>query len=434
MQYLRTLFDSVAANLARASQQAVNALSLRRFSTEWQQWILLAIAFISALMIRNLMLPHLTGDFTFFMLPWFEYLEIHGFYGLGDEFADYNVPYLYLLYITTKLPLDALEAVKVISGFFDLFLALGVVAIVQHLVHNRLVAFLAGTTFLFVPEVLLNSAFWGQTDGIFTSFLVWMAYFLLVRRDILAWICFALAFEFKLQALFLLPWLLIAFIVQKHRWRAVGYGIVAALIAYIPALIAGRSVESLAAIYLSQSQTYANLTSRSPSLYQWIPNSNFDIFQPAGMFFALGIVSIVSIVFLRRASTIENPRIWLLQVGASYGMLVPFVLPQMHDRYFYAGGVLVVICAVLNRKYVAPALIVQFNAVMTYSGSIFNTSGVVPLGVGAIIQLGVISWILWLSFSAPQEEVSASYFQPIQHSGPAVQPRASQAADDDPLD
>lgn len=402
----------IPAILASLRERTTTLATKGTLRDNWQQWTLLLIALVSALMMRKYLLPHFTGDFTYFMLPWFDHLKLQGFYGLGQEFANYNVPYLYLLYITTKLPLEALEAVKLISGVFDLVLAAGVVAIVFHFRRSTILAGLVGIAFLFLPEVLLNSGMWGQVDGIFTSFLVWTAYFVLTRKDILAWVCFTIAFEFKLQALFFLPWILLAFIIQKHRWRAIAFAVGTALVCYVPALIAGRSVGSLAGIYLEQIGTDKDLTRSAVNLYQWIPNSLFEIMQPAGVFLALGSVSLLTILYLRRSVVMPDKERWLVQVAAGYGVLVPFVLPQMHERYFFTAGVFVALCALLDRKYLVPALVLQFTAVIAYAPFVFATPTLVPLGIAAIVQLAAVAWVIWLSLTPIAPNLRPFFPQP----------------------
>ncbi|WP_213814329.1 hypothetical protein [Glaciihabitans sp. dw_435] len=400
MNRFASLFHARAADDVVATD--AGRLSRLRVDHAWQQWLLLAVGFATALVMRKVLIPDFTGDFTYYMLPWFEFLKSHGFAGLGQEFANYNPPYLYLLYIGTLTGFDALHTVKIISGFFDVVLAVGVAAIIHHFRRSWIVAGLIGVLVLFVPEVFLNSGMWGQVDSIYTSFLVWTAYFLVTRREGLAWIFFALAFAFKLQALFFLPWLLVAFIVYRQRWMAVVLGVAAFLLAYVPSLIAGRSIQSLASVYFKQVESNHELTMFSPNLYQWVPNQFFDTVQPAGICLALGTVALLSLLFLRRSAIVARSTLWLLQVGAAYAAVVPFVLPQMHDRYFYTAGVLAVVCAFLDRRYIVPAVILQFTAVMAYTWVLFQTQPALALPIAAILQLGAVGWIVWLALTGPR--------------------------------
>ncbi|MCU1439809.1 MAG: hypothetical protein JWP85_806 [Rhodoglobus sp.] len=376
-----------------------------RVDGRWQQWSLLAIAFVAAMGLRWALEPHMSHDFTRFLDPWFQHLKTHGASGLADDFANYNVPYLYLLYLGTLTPLHSLAVVKLIALVFDLALAAGVVAIAWHVRRSALIAGLAGIAALLLPEVFLNSAMWGQADSVYTAFIVWMAYFVLTRRDILAWVAFAIAFSVKLQGLFFLPWLLFAFVVQRHRWRAILIAVVVFFLTYLPAMSAGRSLPSLLGIYVNQSNG-SYLVRESPNIYQWVPNELFDVVNRGGIFLALGAVAILGLLYLRRKPSVVVPELWLLQVGAAVGVLVPFLLPQMHDRYFYAAGILVAICALITPWYLLPAILLQFTAVLAYSSALFGVAPPIALKYVAILQLGIVASVVWASLARPQQEVS----------------------------
>ncbi|HPU02673.1 MAG TPA: glycosyltransferase 87 family protein, partial [Rhodoglobus sp.] len=223
-----------------------DAFRRARAEASWQQWALLAVGLACAIAVRFSLGPLSTGDYTHFMKGWIEVLREQGFAAFGTSFANYNPPFLYLLYLFGLLPIGGLAVVKVIAALFDFALAAGVAAIAYRLRGSMIVAAFAGVGALFIPEVLINSGMWGQVDATYTAFLVWSVYFVLARRDIPAWVLFALALSFKLQAIFLLPWLAVAFVLQKHRWRAVAIGAGVFLLTYVPALLAGRSPGSLA--------------------------------------------------------------------------------------------------------------------------------------------------------------------------------------------
>ncbi len=364
--------------------------------TTWQQWALVVVALLCALGMRYALAPNVSGDIEHAVRPWLDTIRTDGFSALGGSFANYNPPYLYLLYLGSLTPLNDLEIIKSIAAVFDLALAAGVAAIAFRLRGGVFVAALAGVGVLLLPEVFLNSAMWGQADGIFTALLVWSAWGLLTKRFTLAWVLFALAFSVKLQAMFLLPWIAVAFIAQRHRWRSVLIGVGALLVTYVPALIAGRSIPSLANVYLHQVGEKKLLAVGVANMYQWVPKEFYPTVFPAGILFAVAVVALLVALYLRQLPAAELTGPWLLRVAAAIGVLVPFVLPAMHDRYFYAGAVLTAICVLVDRRYLIPAVILQFTAVMAYAPFLWHAT-VLPYWVIAIPQLGVVLWVVWLS-------------------------------------
>ena len=370
-----------------------------RTPAAWQQWTLIGIALVCALGMRFALGPNVSGDVKHAVGPWLDTIRSEGFSALAGSFANYNPPYLYLLYLGTLTPLNNLEIIKTIAAVFDLALAAGVAAIAFRLRGGAVVAAIAGVGVLLLPEVFLNSAMWGQADGIFTALLVWSAWGVLTKRFTLAWVLFALAFSVKLQAMFFLPWIALAFLVQRHRWRSVLIGVGALLVISVPALIAGRSIPSLATIYLDQVGEKKLLAVGVANMYQWVPKQFYSTVFPAGLFFAVAIVALLMVLYLRQVPSPEHLGPWLLRVAAAVGVLVPFILPAMHDRYFYAGGVLTAICVLIDRRYLAPAILLQFTAVMAYAPFLWGAT-VIPYWATAIPQLVAVLWVVWLSMSA----------------------------------
>lgn len=314
---------------------------------------------------------YVSGDLRTFGQKWYLDLAKNGFGELRKNFANYNMPYLYLLLLASYTHMGALAAVKVIATIFDLLMGFGVAKIVYHYRQDKLVAAIAGVGVLVLPEVLMNSAWWGQADSTFSALVVWGMYFLLTKRVGWAWAFFGAAFAFKLQTFFVLPVLGITFIAYKHKFWVVLVGAAVFFAFDIPALLAGRSFSSLVAIYSSQAGQYQLLQFNIANIYQWFPPNAFPEGSYAaysGIGFAIAGTAFVALtvgLFLRMRKAKTAP-FWLLQVGAAYAMLIPFVLPDMHDRYFYVGDVLLFVCALFDRRYIALVVVSQIVAIYDY--------------------------------------------------------------------
>ena len=169
-----------------------------------------------AFMVRYPLLPFESKDYKIFFGPWYDFIIQHGsFAALKHPIGNYNAIYYYLLAtIAVLLPgVDKLFAIKMLHITFDFALAYFVYLCVRLNYPKGMVPVLAALVTLFAPTVLVNSAFWGQCDAIYTTFLVACLYCLLSGRQAWAFIAFGLAFSLKLQAIFLAPcllWLLAA--------------------------------------------------------------------------------------------------------------------------------------------------------------------------------------------------------------------------------
>jgi hypothetical protein len=137
------------------------------------------------------------------------------------------------------------------------------------------------------------------------------------------------------------------------------------------------------------------------NMYQWVSQSLAEVVSPAGIAFAVGIVALLCMAYLRRSAHSSVPESWLLQVAAAFAAVIPFMLPAMHDRYFYVAGILAFVCIFIDPRYVVPAALFQFTAVMAYSTAILGQEPVLTYAELAVVQLVAVGTVLWLSLSQP---------------------------------
>jgi Gpi18-like mannosyltransferase len=155
---------------------------------------------------------------------------------------------------------------------------------------------------------------------------------------------------------------------------------------------------------------------QAANLYQWVPNSLFVYVQPAGLFFGVGVVALLALIYIRRLRGVVNPEIWLLQVAVAFGAVVPFVLPAMHDRYFYPADVFAAVCALLLPEYIVPAIAMQFTAVIMLSAALFRVPPPIPLPWLAVLQLAIVGVVVALSVVRIRQSIPPYFgaFRPVR--------------------
>ena len=88
---------------------------------------------------------------------------------MKDPIGNYNIPYLYFLAFFSYLPVKDLYLIKSLSIFFDIILAYSVCMTVSLFCNNRWLRICSFFAVLLWPTVILNGAYWGQCDSIYTS-------------------------------------------------------------------------------------------------------------------------------------------------------------------------------------------------------------------------------------------------------------------------
>jgi Gpi18-like mannosyltransferase len=298
---------------------------------------------LGALVLRSAALHFESPDFRIFISQWYLQLQQEGMAAFAKPFASYNPPYLYLLYLASLTGAPAIAAVKAISALGDLSLAIAVLAALRQLGRSRTVAVAGALTVLFVPTVLLNSAFWGQSDGLYTSILVWVLVLALRDSHAAAWLVFGVALAVKLQGIFFLPFLVILWLLRpKQRWWAPALALVPLVVAVVPAWLAGRPLGELAQIYSSQA-TSVPFLSYAPNLWSWFPTGNTVMLSRVALALtACACLAVVGFAVAYR-SRLDDRR--SLGLATLVLLVVPFLLPHMRERYFYPGEIFLVVFA-----------------------------------------------------------------------------------------
>lgn len=350
-----------------------------------------AFAFVIALAagaaaLRVFPLDFESNDYTAFLSEWVKFFRARGgFPGLRERIGDYNFPYLYFLAFFSILPLEDLYLIKLLSIAFDLMVAVYVLLLVS--LNNKKPLALLSAFFLplYLPTVWVNSALWAQCDSIYTAFGLMGLYYGLKGRPWLSVAAAALAFSFKLQIIFLLPIYAILLIARKIRMRHLGMFPLTYLVTVLPALLLGRPLIDVVKIYTNQVGTYsAYLTLNAPSIYALFPRTeNAAFFSPAGILGASALlVFLLYYSFLRRALLTDRA---ILLMAAFMVIAVPFLLPSMHERYFYLADVLSVVTAFLiPRRFYLP-LLTQYGSWSGYSNYLLG--GGVGIRNGALAML-----------------------------------------------
>ena len=211
---------------------------------------------------------------------------------------------------------------------------------------------------LFAPTIFMNSAAWGQFDAIYIACCLGSLYFLLCKQPIWACIFFGIAISFKLQAIFFLPVLILLLVTRKLPIKSLILIPVIYLALLTPAFFEGRDAWSLLTIYLREANDrYPHLALDAPTFYQWLPTGALQDWKWMGIMLATMMVALISFLTLTSRKLI-TPDI-ILKFTLVFSLVIPFLLPEMHERYFYLADVVSIIYAFYFPRYFYVALIEQ---------------------------------------------------------------------------
>jgi len=159
------------------------------------------------------------------------------------------------------------------------------------------------------------------------------------------------------------------------------------MVTLLPAWLAGRPLVELLMTYPAQAGQYELLTLYAPNLYQWVPDGFllflqgrltdsllliYRIFSLFGIVFTALLVGLLCLVSWRSPVPLDKDVIVKLSLVSV--LLLPFTLPHMHDRYFFAADVISIIYAFYWPKRFFIPIIVGAASLFSYVPFLFGKS------------------------------------------------------------
>ncbi len=337
---------------------------------------------ILSLFLRVLLFDCIKWDFEGFLQPWYERIYNGGFKELGTSFGDYTPAYYYLLWILSLFrfepdSMSVLYGIKTISIIFDYVLAVFAMLSCYELTKNKSKSILCYTLVVFGLTVFLNSSLWGQCDAIYASMCVATLYFLLKGKPNTSMIFYGIAFSFKLQSIFILPIIIVLFLRKGFKLKYLLWIPLIYIAFAIPSCLVAdnfftRLIQILA-VYVNQSAaSYKEIALNCGSFYSLI-FTNFkqeDFVQRFALFLAIAVIGSY-MFFIYRSKEKFTPKTWL-SIATLFVLLCPYILPHMHERYFYIADILVCIYALVNPKKFYVAILAITNSMIGYMVYLWN--------------------------------------------------------------
>lgn len=326
-----------------------------------------AAAVYILLLLRILCFDHETGDYLTFLKPWTQYFRDNGgFAGLGKSVGNYNIPYLVFLALFSYIPISELYLIKLLSVGFDLLLAVTIAKTVFLCSKNSPRCILSFAATMLLPTVILNGAYWGQCDSIYGALAVLSVYFILSDRPWHAMAALALAFSFKLQAIFIFPVFLVFLFTKKLKIYHLPLFPAVYFLAVSPAMLAGRPVLDTLLIYAEQGGTVGSaLNYSSPSVYSLF----YNVADPAaasrtGIICAFAFCALMFVLLFLLRNRLGSKA--LLMITFIFALAVPLLLPHMHERYFFLADVLSLAVAFVFPTSAVLPLLCSFASLLGY--------------------------------------------------------------------
>lgn len=397
-----------------------------RYIKTTAETVISVLLIVAAFSIRAALLNYETTDYQWFLTKWVDYYRSRGgFSALKDSVGNYNIPYLYFLALFSYSSVKDLYLIKLLSIFFDVILACACAKAVCCCGCSRRRGLVCFFAVLFMPTLIINGAMWGQCDSIYVSFAILGLAIGMengmqetkTMRSVLSMICIAVSFGFKLQAVFIMPAYVILWSWKKYNWAVFSVFPLTYFLLILPAVILGKPFYDAIMLYADQANTVGTaMNYNSPSMTAFMRGvENTQSLSTLCIILAFAAMLLIlgaGVLFRARITSRSMIGLTLLMT-----ILIPFFLPHMHDRYFFAADCLTIVFACTpstgNDSIYKPvsAILMQFGSLICYLaylrsyylsiGSLYLTN---DKGAFAVILCAVITAYFTIQYLCLQSE------------------------------
>jgi Gpi18-like mannosyltransferase len=364
-------------------------------------------------LLARLFTGKITGDMSNYYFIWYQNILDNGAaVAFREHLIGYTPAFWYLFAGTTLLDpilprVTAIKLLPILADFISTYFVYRIVRI-KYPTGNK--PYWAAGLFFVLPTIFINSAHWGQMDALYTTFLIISLYFFLKEKPLLGMLAFALSFSIKFQAIFFIPFLVILFLKKKIPWWQFVLVPAVYVVSCIPVVLLGTSWQTVLTIYLGQASQFSQLSFHAPNLYTVGPKDYSEPRLVIGLVVAFCSLAAWIIITAADKRKITRERMALLALISV--SLTPFVLPKMHERYFYPADALSLIVAFFNPDLWIIPFAFQLSSGLA-SAVYLKGKSPEPVMYGAIINTVILIVLIVYQFSRQTKPVNAAIEQGV---------------------
>ena len=337
--------------------------------------------------VYALVWPAVTGDMTLYLVDWYDTILANGrMMAFARPFSNYTPPYLYLLSAATLLDgvIATVSLIKLVSVLGTGALAAALTYLLRGLGGHE--SWKPALWMCLLPSVVLNGPAFGQCDAMWSAACIMAVASAIRRRPIAMLVWCGIAIAFKAQAIFIAPFVLMYLIANRvplQQWTIPALSFAAAM---LPAWLIGWPARDLGTIYFRQTEWAPSFLSSASNpwafLQYYAPLAGSQL-RWLGFAAALAATGTYIVALKDRAETLRA----LLAAALLSALMLPWLLPKMHERLFFLADILAFALAfeMRDRRSAAIAVLVQSSSVLALLGLLFRLVWPQMIGSGLVL-------------------------------------------------
>lgn len=353
------------------------------------------IATALAIVVRYNVLDFISPDTEGYLLPWYDEIAKDGIRSLNHQVGNYGITYQTLIAILTYLPLYPVHGFKICNIICDFGIAIITYKIIKRVTGEKKLGLIGYIIIILHPVVFFNSSVWGQCDAIFTLFCLISLLCFLNEKYTAVFIFFGVAFSFKLQAIFLLPFYIILYVL-KNKYSILNFLWIPITMVTLSlgGVVQGRKISDVFELYATQAETYKSVSVNYPSIWNTIienrTSAHYATVAPFCIIFTIAVLGLWMFYLMRDNQQMSNGELLFVAFLTTY--ITVFFLPSMHERYSYIYIILGLIVAFIEKRTIPPYICLVLIDCQTYSRYLFDNVSAVPWMVLVSINIISMAW------------------------------------------
>ena len=374
-------------------------------------YFFLLMVTLLAFLVRYWGRDYVSTDMERALLPWFQEMQTNGgLAALSKQVGDYCLLYQTIIAVFTYVDMKAIYLYKLFSSIFDFLLSASIVYFTVNggncTIFKKNTVVLCYMFVILLPTVVMNSAFWGQCDSVYTFFLLWSIWFLYKEKYRKSFILLGCAFAFKLQSILLVPLFFYIWVCRKNSFSLLNFELTI-MVFWLSGIVTyfyKRGLIDGFIIYILQVGEYKKMWMNVPSFWM-LTGGDYASLHMVAIFLTiliLGIVFFLSVAGKISVVSFEK----FISLAAFVEWTCILFLPAMHERYTYVMDLLLLMLSFMNTKYIKYAAFAISLSCLTYVRFLVKYPGDVVHPFLVIIYLGA-----WLHFSyalLPKQDPNAT--------------------------
>jgi hypothetical protein len=377
--------------------------------------LFLAFVILVGAVIRLAGRNFMSADMLYCLRPWFDQIrDSGGLSALSSQVGDYGLLYQTIISLMTYVDVFSAYQYKMLSVAFDVAMAVMVAVIyrdiklhglsgkdVGHQVdsdYRKSVLFhscvVAAVVWL-LPTVIVNSAYWGQCDSMYTFFCLATLYWLRKGSFVTAFVFLGLAFSCKLQTIFFVPFIGTYYLVSKRF--SVFNVLISVAVLWLSGAVAfayGRSLLEPWTIYCNQAADYCEMYLNFSSSWVILGN-DYSALKWFAILITLSLVVMGAFVCMNNKHFLDEKEDFYC-IAAWFVWTMVLFLPSMHDRYAYSLDIMLFLIGFMHRRYLKYAILSMLTGFYHYGYYLIDDRYEEPIVLAAVYLLAYLHFTMTL--------------------------------------